>query len=346
MRGVIVVEKLSKIVRDEIAATHAAILSDIKIYCHGNKSKYDTFRKYAIDMLYHKACKPEDVLDRCIILSNAKGAVTHERMTLRYGDEKGTRYFKDYCEFQRLKNTKEYLMKVKGMSVDDVIDYNKSRSITLSNMIKKYGDDVGAKKYKEYCEKQAVNGCTLEYFIDKFGFENGTAEYKRICNLKKYSYDNLSKRYGHDKAVELLKAKTINYKSKASIKFFDMLDKKLKENFGDIKTYYGDAEYSVYDENNRCVYFYDYVSIQLGICVEYNGSIWHANSKKYVSTDKPLIGFNIDKTAAEIWEYDETKKSCIMRNRNIKKHYVVWDDDVNDAIDTILNGVKENLVNV
>ena len=51
-------------------------------------------------------------------------------------------------------------------------EINAKKALTLSNLIKKYGEEEGILRYNKYCEKLRGKR-TLEYFIDKYGHECG-----------------------------------------------------------------------------------------------------------------------------------------------------------------------------
>ena len=55
-------------------------------------------------------------------------------------------------------------MNEKGMTENEWNDFNAGRAVTRENLVKKHGEEVGEKMWKEYCEKQAYSGCKLQYF--------------------------------------------------------------------------------------------------------------------------------------------------------------------------------------
>jgi very-short-patch-repair endonuclease len=82
---------------------------------------------------------------------NLKG-VTKKKFLLLYGKNETIVRWKNYLNLQSKTNTYEYKKEKYGWTENDYIKYNKSRSVTLNNMVKKYGEDLGRKKYRDYCE--------------------------------------------------------------------------------------------------------------------------------------------------------------------------------------------------
>ena len=77
-------------------------------------------------------------------------AFTKYTCFLKNGKEKGLEKWNNYCNFQAEKNTKSYKMKHKGMTSEEIDEYNKSRAVTKENLIKKHGEDEGLKIWKRY----------------------------------------------------------------------------------------------------------------------------------------------------------------------------------------------------
>jgi hypothetical protein len=57
---------------------------------------------------------------------------------------------------------------------------------TLENFIKRYGMEIGSKKYKERCERISYTS-SKEFFIDKYGEEEGNKAWKNKFKLVKVS---------------------------------------------------------------------------------------------------------------------------------------------------------------
>ncbi len=50
------------------------------------------------------------------------------------------------------------------------------KATTLNNLIKKYGKEMGTKKYNEWTYKQK-NKNSIKYYIDKYGYDEGTEKW-------------------------------------------------------------------------------------------------------------------------------------------------------------------------
>ena len=130
-------------------------------------------------------------------------------------------------------------------------------------------------------ERQIKNG--LNYYINKYGLEKGKEKYnKRIeeyrkkikLHRKKYpqKWITSGKRY-----------------SDSSKRFFDKIIEEITE-LKDMKIYYAENEYFIFDEKRK-IYFYDFYIKELNLIIEYNGLVWHPKERiqknwKHVYTKK------------------------------------------------------------
>lgn len=103
------------------------------------------------------------------------------------------------------------MLNEKGMSEDDWKNYNMSRANTRENFIKRYGEDLGEVKWKQYCDHEAYAGTSLDYFIDTYGKEIGRAKYLDVCTKKALVLENFINKYG----LELGKEKFSVLKNKS-----------------------------------------------------------------------------------------------------------------------------------
>lgn len=236
-------------------------------------------------------------------------AVTLENLTSKYGELEGLQRWERYKRLQSETNTFEYKKEKYGWTEKEFKSFNKSRAITLKNMIKKYGEEKGAHIFNEYVEKQKVNGKTLDYFIEKLGELNGRVKYKEISLGKaKGGYVSGS-----------------SY-SKASQDFFNIVDKEICKFY---RTYFASKNHEkiIYiDEINKC-YLLDYYIEEIKTCIEFNGDYYHANPKKY-NPDFEFPEFSKDVTlkAKDLWEKDKIKKEHLKKSHRIKT-IVVWESD-------------------
>lgn len=151
---------------------------------------------------------------------------TKENFIKSYGEEEGTRRWNQYCQKQAKTNTLEYKKEKYGWTEEQFKEYNKSRAVTLENLIERYGKEEGTRKWNEYRERQRYT-CSLTYFIEKYGEEEGT---KKFNNFTSASFENFRENNGST--------------SKVSQKCFRMFEKYFPDN--DI-TYYAKSnkEYQI-----------------------------------------------------------------------------------------------------
>lgn len=189
-------------------------------------------------------------------------------------------------------------------------EYNKSRAITIENLINKYGEDVGLIKWKSYCDKQKYS-TSIQYFIKKYGVDNGTEIYNNFCKKRLFGagYSNISKN------------------------LFDNLKNKINKSY---KIYYADNEW-FFSKKENGYYLIDFYIKELNIGIEFNGDIWHANPNKYKASDKP-IHFQNDYTAEYIWNKDKIKNDFLKTKLN--KLIIIWESDLyRDGIDKTIEKI-------
>ena len=266
-------------------------------------------------------------------------AVTLKRMVLKYGEKEGSRRFESYRQKQAYTNSLEYKQKKYGMSKEEFDMFNKSRSVTLENLQKKHGLEIGKIKYDSYCAKQAYTN-TKAHLGEK---------YEAVNKQKSHNIENYKRLYGEETAVERLEnffsSKNSKGYSKISQKFFFELYEKFfrtyKCNFAE-----HNKEYVVFDSDNNRVYKYDFVCFECKFCIEFNGDLYHANPKKYLPSDIPKFRGNKTLTAKDIWEADRKKSLCLEKNRGIKL-ITVWESDYRDdpkkVFDRIELWIKHNI---
>lgn len=260
--------------------------------------------------------------------------VSLERNILRYGDKVGREKWAQYCQHQANKNTKEYKMRVHGMSEEEVDKFNLSRSITLNNMTLKYGDQDGKERFDNYRKLQARHGCSLDYFVEKYGVDLGTKEYHKVNQQKSLNLDQFTRKYGVTEG-EVRYNKWCVGRSKAM--FYSKISQQLFESLSPLieyKAYYatsqnGLGEYNCWSHKNKRTYFYDFVIPDLKLCIEFNGDIYHANPKIYKPSDIPKFRGNY-KTSIELWKEDENKIISLLEERGYNT-IVVWESDYKNS---------------
>lgn len=262
---------------------------------------------------------------------NLKG-VTKKKFLLLHGKEEAIKKWKTYTNKQAFVNSYEYKKQKYGWTEDQFNEYNKSRSVTIENMIKKYGEKIGTENYKKYVEKQKYCGISLEYFIQKYGDISGTKKYYEICKSKALTLDNFIKKYGEDLGRK-------KYRDYCEIRptFHSKISQEL---FWKIKTdncYFAEYNKEFGFNSPTGYYFYDYVDTKLKKCIEFNGDYWHCNPKIYSEDHKTHYNY----TADDIWKKDEEKINFIK-----SKEYdvmIVWESEYLQNPDKILKEVRNFL---
>ena len=241
---------------------------------------------------------------------DARQSVTKEKMIKKYGITEGTERWNSYCKKQADSNKFEYKHEKHGMTYEEYDEYNKSRAVTLDNMIKRYGVQDGLFHWNQYVERQRYT-CTLEYFIEKYGDTIGTEKYNDFVEKR-----NTSNRLFGPSAI--------------SLEMFDKLIKNYKNNI----VYYDENEYSAHT-NKLCLYHVDYYDKTLNIIIEFYGDFFHLNPKIY---DADFIQFKHHEKAIlakNRWQHDKERIDDIQQTLNCKV-IIVWESTYkNDKKGTI-----------
>ena len=83
-----------------------------------------------------------------------------------------------------------------GIFDDDIIHKIKeSRKITERNLIRKYGEEEGKRRFNAYREKQAYSN-SIEYFIEKYGIYIAEEKFKEYNNSRAVTLENQIKKHG------------------------------------------------------------------------------------------------------------------------------------------------------
>ena len=271
----------------------------------------------------------DDLINRMLVADVI--GVTLPKLIATYGNDEGTKRFESYCKKQAYTNTFEYKNKKYGMDEDSFAKYNKSRATTLNNMIHKYGNDEGTKRFESYCKKQAYTN-TLEYYVEKYGIVEGKKEFDRICFLKGHSLDSYIVRYGDIKIATAKYYEYIRHRtgqratsnlfwSRASGQFFAEVHAKV---YGDRIMYQPfSKEFFCIDTVTKKCYMYDFCNLDRKYIIEYNGDWWHCNPQIY-SPD--YYHSTLGLTAKQIWAKDRIKQDvAIERGYRV---FIVWENDL------------------
>lgn len=265
--------------------------------------------------------------------------ISLDNMIKRYGKETGSKKFEEYKLKQAYSNTYEYKKNKYGWTKQQFDDYNKSRAVTIDNLIKKHGTKQGKKIYNEYCEKQSKNGKKLEYFIEKYGESEGIKKYTHINKLKSHTFDSYLMKHNGD----ILKANEAysNYLNKVNTCTSKLAD----SFFYEVHTLIKPLKYKeIFFKNlnqewilrwkNESAIFIDFFVRDIGKVIEFYGDYWHANPKLY----KETINFPAQKNLNVKIIHDRDKKRIdkIKRVPYIKGVKIVWEHDYKKNKEKIL----------
>jgi len=309
-----------------------------------NESQWRTFIYKRLYVFIENDINHTEWKDRTVQLDNIPPKATLERMSILYGTN-GIGKWENYREIQKHTNSKEY----KNMSTEEFNTYNKSRSVTKDNLIKRHGLKIGTYKWENYCKRQGYTN-TLEYFIEKYGIKDGTEKYNSVNKSKAHNLENYINRYG-DKGAE--KFKQFCEKFHTGNKSYSNISQELFDSIIDdieieYNIYYAtrNKEFGKYNTDLGKYHMYDFVIPELKICIEFNGDVYHANPEMFTENDTPNPHMKM-LTSKEIWEFDK-KKNNFIKNLGYDV-IIVWERDyLNDkqqTVDKLVSYIKDNYVN-
>ena len=262
-------------------------------------------------------------------------AVTKENLIKRYGEEEGLKRWKSYCERQSKTNTFEYKKEKYGWTKEQFDEYNASRAVTKENLIKRYGEEEGLKRWDAYIERQKETK-SFEYMCEKYGKDKAV----EINGMKALTLDNFVRKYGEEvgkiKYDEYIKTNNDFY-SNISQDLFNKID--IIFAMKGYKTYYAtkNTEYTVpYKKSCICL---DYYIEELKTCIEFNGTVFHADPRYYKEDDRPNP-FDQSLTSKDIWAHDKERYDYLLKEHGIKT-IVVWEEDYRNNFD-VVKFLKEN----
>ena len=261
-----------------------------------------------------------------------------EHKIRKFGKDRGHELWKKYCKRQAETNSLEYKSRVYDMSPEEFREYNKSRAVTLKNLIKKYGEVDGKNRYNAYVEKQKITK-SWDYMVEKYGINRA----RQINQSKVLSRDNFIRKYGEiegeNKWIEYINSNK-GY-SKISQELFRKIDSYLSQHY---TTYFAtkNFEYVIKGEgDNHYIYLLDYYIEELKICIEFNGSCFHGDPRLY--EDDAICNPKSNLTAKELRDKDELRYRNLKMNHNITT-YVIWELDYNE--DFNVESYIKNVLNI
>lgn len=267
-------------------------------------------------------------------IKNNQG-VTLKKLIEKYGEVEGLKRWDNYRNKQAITNTYEYKKNKYGWDKDQFDDYNKSRAVTVDNLILKYGEYRGLEIWYEYVNKQKITK-SKEYYTLKYGQD----AWENLCKSKSHTLENYLK-WHKDYNIALEKYIQFHNKfmfhsknnelpssvSKSSQKYFKILEYELKLLKPDIQLYYYEKDKKEYMKflNGSLVYLDFYIK-DFNICIEFNGDIYHGNPKIFSAKDKPMPHFN-DITCEELWLKDKNRIDMLKIQYDIDT-IVIWESEL------------------
>lgn len=246
-------------------------------------------------------------------------AMTEECMIRKYGEKEGRNRWKKYCAQQSLTNTFEYKHKKYGMTRREFKEYNKSRAVTLENLIDRYGKEEAERRWQQYLDRQKLTK-SWDYMVETYGEEQAREinRKKVVCEaifISKYGEEEGRKKW--EKYVNRLNGGV----SKVSQEVFNELDKF----FADYKTFYASKNEEVVIAGKIKHYRLDYYIPELKVAVEFNGDAFHGNPLIYPDNCccHPL---NPKITAKELQLADNSRYTELKELHDITT-YVIWEHD-------------------
>lgn len=232
-------------------------------------------------------------------------SMTLENMIDAYGDVEGRCKWDEYRKRQAETNTFVYKERVHGFTTEDFEQYNQDRAQTLTAMIRRHGEEEGLTRWNDYVERQRFT-TSLEYFVERYGLIDGTEKYTNFCQKRRFQEVNTSRK--EDELYALLRS--------------ELKDETLKQSVCiDIRVDFGP---------------FDIGSIEKRRLIEFYGTYWHCDPRKYLAED---IHPTRQKPARTIWSRDQAKRT-FATNRGYRI-FIVWEADYDQDKDQVISSIAE-----
>lgn len=262
----------------------------------------------------------ENLVDRFLYLKKNPNARTKEYFYTKYAPNEGQKRWDQYVEKQRYSNTYEYKKEKYNWTEEQFDSYNRNRSITLKNCIKRHGQEKGTEIWNSYLEKQAYTN-TLDYYVEKYG-EDGR---KKWINYNKEKGNSSSitwvmKKHGvsEKEAAKIIADRSPHYVSNIEREFVINLQKELGR---EVKYTCLTNQFSIWNRYLNSIKFYDIVDTSTMKIVEFYGDYWHCNPNFY----KPDFCIKGGLLAKEVWKRDYLKlKSALDNSFDVM---IIWETD-------------------
>ena len=294
---------------------------------------------------------PDDEYNIIKTYSKKKYGMTLNKMIEKYGEEEGQKKWDNYCKRQSETNTYEYKKEKYGWTKEQFDEYNASRAVTKENLIKRWGEEEGLRKWDKYVDRQ-VETKSKDYVVEKYGEDY----WVELCKKKALTLETFIRKWGeeegkkrYEKFYENLVHRAEDFKSVASKFCFKRIieylninySKEFNYTFNDNNVLYYSKEISKICGNK--VYYLDCYFKDFNIDIEYNGDIFHGNPKLY-KDDTRCNFFSPELTAKDLQEKDNIRYGLLKEYHDIDT-LVIWEYDYNINKEwTIENFVDNTLV--
>lgn len=281
------------------------LLSCMELLINEGKKPNNGWYKRIGSFEYYKL-DPSTWINRISKILTFKRGVSEVILKTTYGDVEGQLRWDSYKSKQARSNSLDYKREKHGWDQNKFEEFNKSRAVTLVNMIARHGEDEGLVKWDAYISRQRET-CTMEYFFDTYG-EEGKFKWEAFCN-----------------------ARIAN--NRASI------SKEETEFLRDISQICELSPQHIIEKNftdGRRTFVYDALVTGTNILIEYNGDMWHMNPSRYKATDvQPYSG----RIAKDVWLHDENKLK--FANERDYEVIVVWGTDWKSNSEDVKSRIEE-----
>lgn len=293
--------------------------------------------------MFFKGIKNEKLAKKMADDFNAAKAKTLVNFIKKYGETEGNKRWEIYRNKQSKKNTFEHKKEKFGWDMKIFNDFNKSRAVTLHNIIKKWGNDEGNRKWKDYCDRQQYTK-SKKYFIDRYGNDVGNSEWDRINKLKSHSYEGYLMRCDGNVEKATRELNTFlstrkffikNYSSVANELFDTLREKLLNAKYKEFYYHNHNQEWFINIKNYKTIYL-DFFLKDTGKVIEFHGDYWHCNPSIYTSDQLIKIG-NEYKKVTKVWDDDRIRVDYIKKVPYVKDVLIVWQKEYTDNSDEVVD---------
>ena len=264
--------------------------------------------------------------------SKEKHAVTLENLIRKWGEGLGKQKWEHYCKKQAETNTFEYKQEKYGWTKEQFDEYNASRAVTKENLIKRWGEEEGIKKWNNYVDRQ-IQTKSKDYVIDKYGNDY----WIELCKKKTNNLENFISRWGEEEGTKKFEEYHKNLCNRVgAVK--SMVSKQCFEDIIDILNWKHSKEFGNFDEENVLYYdketprFYDGKAYYLdcfflnyNIDIEFNGDIFHGNPRKFRDNERCNPWYP-QATAKQLRDKDQIRYDILKQQFNIDT-LVIWEDE-------------------